>query len=146
MRDFPRLLSVQGVMIPQLHDWGILEHGKNARNLYGRLSGDVHGKPWRTDVWRSISQRESRAFQTPTLLRKDLREYIDSLTRVTDLCCTMTLGVNEDIITSVPAVSSSLVNERRVESLREFGMELAASRLCRILGAMGSRARAVSRT
>lgn len=133
MKGLPRLLSVQGVMMPQLHDWGILEHDKKARSLYGRLSGDVHGKPSRTDVWRSISQRESKAFQTPTLLKKDLREYIDTLTKVTDLCCTMTLGVNEDLIRSIPAISSSLVKERRVESLRGSGMGLAASRLYRIL-------------
>ena len=133
MRDLPRLLSVQGVMIPQLQEWSILEHGEKARSLYGRLSGDVHGRLSRTDIWRSVDQREPKPFQTPTLLKKDLSEYVDTLAEVTDLCCTITLGVNEDLIRSIPIISSSLAKESRVESLRELGMRLTASKLYRIL-------------
>jgi len=133
MKELPQLLSVRGILIPQLSDWKVLGREKKARKLYKKLSADVHGTPWRTDVGRSLREREPKLFQTPTFMRKDFSEYVETLVRTMDVCCSITLAMNQDLIRTTPSISSFMIDEMKEKTLRELRMELTIAKLHEIL-------------
>jgi len=133
MKEFPQLLNVRGILIPQLSHWKIIDSEKKVGKLYRKLSADVHGTPWRTDVGRSLHEHESKLFKTPTFMRKDFIEYVETLLRTIDFCCSITLSMNQDLIRTTPRIKSFMINEMKDKKLRELRMRLTIAKLYEIL-------------
>jgi len=66
--------------------------------LYDELSGDIHAAPWRTDVWRSIEEQSNLMWQTPTIMSKDFRGYLQDLVEVLDFGGLILLNIFKDDI------------------------------------------------
>lgn len=100
------------VIIRQLDQWGIFNpipqpETQIYKDIYGRLSGDVHVIPDKIDIGRRLTDESFGLFKQelhPTVLR----EYITSLHKVMDLALIIELNMLKEFIEKHPEVKMNL--------------------------------------
>lgn len=117
-------------IIRQLERWGIFSPIPKAEtwvytDIYGKLSGDVHVAPDRTDMGKRLATETPGIFQQ-VLLPDTLREYAVLLHDVMDLAIVVELNVMGDLVAKYKEVRLSL--KGRLDALEQLGLEYSLRR------------------
>jgi len=119
------------VLVEQIFHWAFLEpiHDWKGKvyGLYGKLSGDVHVEPDRTDIGRVLLLQPDWLFKEKEVIPEVLKEYLDFLRRVVDIGVVIELNVLIDNARKYEEVRFNL--SERVPELEALGLSISLERL-----------------
>lgn len=123
-------------IIRQLDRWGIFNPVPEAesriyKEIYGRLSGDVHVAPERTDIGRRLIVETSEIFEQE-VLPDTLREYALALHEVMDLAIVIELNILGYLIGQYEEAKTNL--RKRSGTLEQLGLGYSFKRACQLSG------------
>jgi len=117
-------------MVRQLADWGMFDPVPEPvsavyREIYGRLSADVHLVPNRLDIGRRITSEAPDIFGQE-VLPKVLHEYAASLHALMDLAVVIELNVMKSLVDEYDESRDNLT--KRLDTLTSLHLEYSARR------------------
>lgn len=126
-RDF---LPSMRTMVRQLDDWGMFNPVPKAestvyKEIYSRLSADVHVVPDRIDIGRRITSEAPNIFEQE-VLPKVLHEYAASLHALMDLAVVIELNVMKSLVDEYDESRDNLT--KRLDTLTSLHLEYSARR------------------
>jgi hypothetical protein len=131
--DEPRYRPSIKTILAQLSEWGFLERLRigSIRDVYSRLSKDVHALPDYTDVGRVLLGPSELLFESKKVDRKVLCEYLQVQCLVMDVGIEAELNILRDNM-KFANVRSNLAGQIRF--LEELGMTNAVQVMTELLG------------
>jgi hypothetical protein len=117
-------------MIQQLDDWGMFDPVPRAettvyKEIYSKLSADVHVVPDRIDIGRRIISETPDIFEQ-RVLPEALGEYAATLNRLMDLAVVIELNVMQSLVAEYDESRDNL--RKRLDTLTSLQLEDSATR------------------
>ncbi len=117
-------------IVRQLEHWGIFNPIPDSttsiyKEIYGRLSADVHIKPDRTDIGKRILNTPEQIFDQE-VFQKALSEYAHRLHEVMDLAIVIELNIMRDIIEVYDEAKTNL--RERIETFKQLRLKYSLTR------------------
>jgi len=122
-------------IVRQLDEWGmfntILDPTTSIyKEIYGRLSADVHIEPDRTDIGKRILNTPKQIFDHK-VFQKELSEYAHLLHKVMDLAIVIEMNIMRDIIEVYDEAKTHL--RGRIETFEKLGLKYSLKRAKELL-------------
>jgi len=122
-------------IVRQLGDWGMFNPVPDPttsiyKEIYGRLSADVHIEPDRTDIGKRILNTPKQIFDHK-VFQKALSEYAHRLHEVMDLAIVIEMNIMRDVIEGYDEAKTNL--KGRLETLKQLGLKYSLARAKELL-------------
>jgi len=126
----PNFLPSMRTMVHQLADWDMFNPVPKAestvyKEIYGRLSADVHVVPNRLDIGRRITSESPDIFRQE-MLPEELHKYVASLHALMDLAVVIELNVMKSLVDEYDESRDNLT--KRLDTLTSLHLEYSVRR------------------